>query len=120
MSQSNGLFRINTEALTHPPVSPGKMPQDATVIYIAKPNAWSYGCGALFKFVFENGNLNEIPIKSLDSIGKDFVVDLLSRKNVFYFEYAADRNPAWIDKTADFRSFLVTKIQPGQLEKHIF
>jgi hypothetical protein len=100
------LFRINTEAMLHPPVEPKAMPHDATILYATGVNSWMYGLGRLFRFAYLDPTLTEMIVPDLSVLTPEQGLAWLLAPHAYYFVYDPDRLPAWTDHSAALRAML--------------
>ena len=100
------LFRINTEAMLHPPVAPEAMPHGATVLYATGVNSWMYGLGRLFRFAYLDPTLNEMIVPTLEALTPEQGRAWLAAPHAWYFVYDPDHLPAWSDHSAGLRASL--------------
>ena len=119
MDARSALFRINTEALIHPPVAPEAMPHGASILYETGDNSWMYGLGRLFRFAYLDPSLNEIIVPTLTALTSEQSKAWLASSHAYYFVYDPDHLPAWTDHSAQLRLQLeegrVRRVNGGQL-----
>lgn len=106
MDARSALFRINTEALIHPPVAPAAMPHGASILYETGDNSWMYGLGRLFRFAYLDPSLNEIIVPALVALTPEQGKAWLAAPSAYYFVYDPDHLPAWTDHSSQLRSYL--------------
>lgn len=107
------LFRINTEALRHPPIAPAAMPRGATVLYRVDPDVWSYGVGHLFRFVYQDPSITELTVAPGAAPDPATWQRWLDAPNAFFFVYDPVALPAWRDCSAVLRRQLLAGAPPG-------
>ncbi len=110
MNRVDEAFKLNSEALLHPPLPGSSIPKGSTIAYYPAEAKWLYGCGHMFSFVYGRNDINEIPVPDMNTITPEAALDLYSKAHLFYFEYDRNREPRWQDKSAQFRARLLAKI----------
>ncbi len=100
------LFRINTEAMLHPPLAPEIMPHGATVLYATGVNSWMYGLGRLFRFAYLDPSIDEQIVPTLAALTPPLAKAWLAAPHAYYFVYDPDHLPAWADHSAELRARL--------------
>ncbi len=112
MEARSSLFRINTEAMLHPPVAPEVMPHGATILYATGDNSWMYGLGRLFRFAYLDPTLDEIIVPALSALTPAQAGTWLAAPHAYYFVYDAEALPAWTDHSAELRARLGGTVAP--------
>ncbi|MBP7734480.1 MAG: hypothetical protein KA369_00775 [Spirochaetes bacterium] len=114
MNRVDEAFKLNSEALLHPPLPGSSIPKGSTIAYYPAEAKWLYGCGHMFSFVYARNDINEIPVPDIIAITPEAALDLYSKANLYYFEYDRSREPRWQDKSTEFKARLLDKIPPGK------
>lgn len=102
----HGMHRIGTEALLRPPVPKDKITTETTVVYTVNNNAWAFGAGCLFQYIYQKPGIREIMINDLSEITTTTASTLLDIPHLYFFRYDHHRNPGWIDETQQFKAYL--------------
>jgi hypothetical protein len=101
------LFRINVEAMRHPPVPPAAMPHNSVVLYsVAERDVWGFGVGSLFRFAYLDPTLEEMTVNGITSLTDQEKQRWLNAPTAFFFAYDPEDLPAWRDCTLALRQRL--------------
>ncbi len=119
MDRVDEYFKLNSEALLHPPLPSSSIPEGSCIVYYPSQARWLYGGGYMFSFVYKRGDIIELAIPDMEKMTPEEALVLYSKAHLFYFEYDRNSKPRWQDKSAQFRARLLEKVPPGRFSSRV-